>query len=194
MTLSERLEKADKAYREAKAATGGGASLPKGKMQFTIAKVSFIPESKLPFILGQMQIGLQCQVLTGSNKSRIGFMNFYIEQPATDTHPSGMDQFKALAEGLGIAVRIDTTANLKKTLKELSGLRFLGYSTGKRSTVYFNGPMDVEDDELDDDEGTTSEETPLPKISARKKITVGEPDPIIDDATGDEEDDWGGLD
>lgn len=159
MSYTDRLKRLNAKYQKTKPAeAGGGFDLSPGTYQFVIKKGN-IGLSKAPFAKGELEVKFYVQVLTGECKNKMGSITFFLEQPAKDDQPSQLARFKGMVEAMGISLPALTDKALAKAVKELIGGRIRGYSTGKGGNVYFNGPIDVEDEELDDSEFDEDEES-----------------------------------
>lgn len=153
----DRLKKLNEEYRQTQPARPSGfVDLPQGTYQFAISTVKLIEESKARFALGELEVQIYCTVLTGNYKGAKGRMNYFLEQPAkrigTADVPSGMSQFKGFIQGMGISMPEFSEKAMGAALRELKGMKFNGYCTGKYNSVRFNSPLDTDDVDIDDTE------------------------------------------
>ncbi len=166
----DKLKKLNAAYRNTEAAKPSSFNnLPQGTYQFEIKTVKLIQESKAEFAKGELELQFYPCVLTGDHKGSMGRMNFFLEQPAKKvgdrTIPSGLASFKGFVEGMGVSLPDLTEKSLQAALRELKGMKFVGYCNGKFNTIYFNSPLetadlDISDEEFEEEEAETeSEET-----------------------------------
>lgn len=172
----DRLKKLNSGYKGTPASRPKGfVELDKGTYQLVVDKIKFIPESKAPFAKGELEIKVQCKVLTGKFKGAFAAMGFFLEQPQKvingNTIPSGLSSFKGVLEAMNITMEDLSENSLTKALKEMKGVKFKGYCKGGGNNVYFNEMLEVEDveiteDDLEGDLDNNSEDTetePEPK-------------------------------
>jgi hypothetical protein len=213
MGYKERLKRLNSEYRATKPAKPSGFSeLPKGTYQFVVSTVKML-ESKAEFAKGELEVQVYSKVLTGDYKGVMGRTNFFLEQPAKEINgkeiPAGLAQFKGFIEGMGISLPDLTDKSMSAALRELKGMKFNGYCTGKFNNVYFNSPLDtadltIDDEEFEEDEveeeeaeeevEAEEEEEPEPKPivkkkkkAAAKKAPVKKAEPVDDE---DEDEDF----
>ena len=199
----DRLKRLNEEYRQTKPAKPSGfVDLPQGTYQFIVSTGKMVEESKARFALGEIEVQIYATVLTGEYKGAKGRMNFFLEQPAKRIGnvdvPSGMSQFKGFIDGMGISMPEFSDKAMLSALRELKGMKFNGYCTGKYNNVRFNSPLDTDDLEIDDNEfeddagdeaeaeSTRSEEAEKP---APKKPTKAKPQVASKSSEGSEDDD-----
>lgn len=173
--------------------------IPKGTQQLEITDIKLIPESKVKFALGQLEIKLQCVVLTGEFKGAKAFMSYYLEQPEKEINgkkiPSGLATFKGVCEAMGIDLPRLDEKSLLTALKAMKNLRFIGWFNGKGNNCYFNSLLEADDMEITEEIEEEAEEeeeevVEKPKVKVTKpKVKVEEVEEETEDSDDSEEED-----
>jgi hypothetical protein len=186
----DKLKRLNADYRRTEAAKPSSFNnLPQGTYQFEIKSVKLVPESKATFAKGELELQIYPAVLTGEFKGSMGRMNFFLEQPAKKVGdreiPSGLATFKGFIEGMGVSLPDLTEKSLQAALRELKGMKFVGYCNGKYNTIYFNSALETADLDIEDEEFEEAEEDETEDTSDSESDSEGASD---DDEPEEEED------
>lgn len=162
--LAARLKKVQSNYAKATAARSGGG-YPKGTYTYEI-KAAKCGVEKLGDFYNDVVISLEMAVCIGPHKGSKGKIQVLLMQPEREmngkTMPSGVANLKAIVEGQGLDMLELTEKGLKSVLRELKGQKLIGFHTGSYGRVYYNGPVDTDDteinDDLEDEDGDEDEE------------------------------------